>query len=110
MSPKATKGRARKVVWARRLVQAACLVLFFWLVWATRLGAQAAPGHTPFLFFDLDPLIALAGRVPADLPAIIRRRPIEVPELLREVNGLTAGQLRAITAQVRRMKQEGSEQ
>jgi len=57
-----------------------------------------------------DPLIALAGRVPADLPAIIRRRPIEVPELLREVNGLTAGQLRAITAQVRRMKQEGSEQ
>ena len=51
-----------------------------------------------------DELIALAGRVPADLPEIIRTQPTCIPELLREARGLSAEQLRRLTDQARRMK------
>ena len=57
---------------------------------------------------NADELIALAGRVPEDLPEIIQRRPTAIPELLREANGLSADQLRALTEHVRKLKQEGS--
>jgi transcriptional regulator with XRE-family HTH domain len=56
---------------------------------------------------NADELIALAGRVPEDLPAIIQRRPTAIPELLREANGLSADQLRALTEHVRKIKQKG---
>ena len=54
-----------------------------------------------------DEWIALAGRVPEDLPEIIQKQPTEISELLREANGLTAEQLQKLTQQARRLKQRG---
>ena len=51
-----------------------------------------------------DEWIARAGRMPEDLPRIIQKRPLEMPELLREASGLTAGQLRRLTEEVRKLK------
>ena len=51
-----------------------------------------------------DEWIALAGRVPDDLPEIIQQQPTEMPELLREASGLTAEQLRKVTDQIRKLK------
>jgi len=53
-----------------------------------------------------DEWIALAGRVPDDLPGIIQKQPTEMPELLREASGLTAEQLRRLTEQARKLKDE----
>ncbi len=39
---------------------------------------------------NADELIALAGRVPEDLPEIIQESPTDVPDLLRAVRGMTA--------------------
>ena len=49
---------------------------------------------------NTDEMIALVGRVPEDLPAIIQRQPAEMPELLRETIGLSGGQLRKRTSQI----------
>jgi transcriptional regulator with XRE-family HTH domain len=54
-----------------------------------------------------DEWIALAGRVPEDLPGIIQRQPTEVPDLLRAVKGLNADQLRRLREDAQRMKREG---
>jgi len=54
-----------------------------------------------------DELIALAGRVPQDLPAIIQSEPTEMPELLREARGLTAEQLRKLRDEIKRLREEG---
>lgn len=51
-----------------------------------------------------DEWIALAGRVPEDLPGIIQKQPTEMPELLREASGLTADQLRQLREHVRKIK------
>jgi transcriptional regulator with XRE-family HTH domain len=51
-----------------------------------------------------DEWIALAGRVPEDLPAIIQNQPTEMPELLREASGLTAEQLRKVREQIKKLK------
>lgn len=53
-----------------------------------------------------DEWIALAGRVPDDLPAIIQEK-VEVPDLLRAVQGLTAEQLRKLRENAERMQKEG---
>lgn len=53
-----------------------------------------------------DEWIALAGRVPEDLPEIIQTH-VEVPDLLRAVRGLTAEQLRRLREDAERMKREG---
>jgi hypothetical protein len=50
-------------------------------------------------------MIALAGRVPEDLPEIIQRQPTEMPELLREASGLTGEQLRRLTEHIRKLKE-----
>jgi transcriptional regulator with XRE-family HTH domain len=55
-----------------------------------------------------DEWIALAGRVPDDLPEIIRKQPIEIPELLREASGLTAEQLRKLREQAKKLKERGT--
>jgi len=55
---------------------------------------------------NADALIALAGRVPADLSPIIRKHSTEMPRLLREAAGLTAEQLWKLTEQARRLKRE----
>lgn len=54
-----------------------------------------------------DEWIALAGRVPDDLPGIIQQQPTEMPELLREASGLSSDQLRRIREQIRKLKGEG---
>ena len=56
---------------------------------------------------NADEWIALAGRVPDDLPAIIQSQPTKIPELLREVNGLAAEQLQKLTQQARKLKGQG---
>jgi transcriptional regulator with XRE-family HTH domain len=56
---------------------------------------------------NADEWIALAGRVPEDLPEIIQQQPTEIPELLREANGLTAEQLQKPTNQARKFKEKG---
>lgn len=56
---------------------------------------------------NADEWIALAGRVPDDLPAIIHKQPTKIPELLREANGLTAEQLQKLTLQARKLKKKG---
>jgi transcriptional regulator with XRE-family HTH domain len=61
-----------------------------------------------FLGENPDPWIALAGRVPGDLPGIIQQQPTEMPELLRSASGLTAEQLRKLTAQARKLKEGGT--
>lgn len=55
-----------------------------------------------------DEWIALAGRVPDDLPAIIQEK-TEVPDLLRAVQGLTAEQLRKLRENAERMQKEGKQ-
>jgi transcriptional regulator with XRE-family HTH domain len=55
-----------------------------------------------------DEWIALAGRVPDDLPEIIQKEPTEMPELLREASGLTGEQLRKLREQARKLKERGS--
>lgn len=54
-----------------------------------------------------DEWIALAGRVPEDVPKIIHKHPREMPQLLREASGLTADQLRQLREQIRKLKEEG---
>lgn len=56
---------------------------------------------------NADEWIALAGRVPDDLPEIIQSQPTGMPELLREARGLTAEQLRELIEDARRKKQKG---
>jgi len=65
------KRKANVVVWTRRLVQAACLLLFLALFYATRAVEGAAPDSRLKLFFDLDPLIALSTWLAArSLPSL----------------------------------------
>lgn len=54
-----------------------------------------------------DELIAMAGRMPEDLPEIIQRRATEMPELLREASGLTPDQLQKVRDQIRILKEQG---
>lgn len=53
-----------------------------------------------------DALIALAGRMPQDLPAIIRSQPLELAAFLREARGLTREQLRGLVEQAKRLNAE----
>jgi hypothetical protein len=53
-----------------------------------------------------DEWIALAGRVPEDLPKIIQRHPRQILELLREASGLTAQQIERLRELARRMKKK----
>jgi transcriptional regulator with XRE-family HTH domain len=55
-----------------------------------------------------DEWIALAGRVPEDLPGIIQKEPTAMPELLREASGLTADQLRKLSEQAKKLKERGN--
>lgn len=53
-----------------------------------------------------DELIAMAGRMPEDLPEIIQSRATEMPELLREASGLSPDQLQKVRDQIRRLKEQ----
>lgn len=54
-----------------------------------------------------DEWIALAGRLPEDLPRIIHKQPTAMPELLREASGLTPRQLTELLDKARKMKERG---
>jgi hypothetical protein len=54
-----------------------------------------------------DEWIALAGRVPEDLPGIIQKEPTAMPELLREASGLTPQQLGELLEKARKLKAKG---
>jgi len=58
---------------------------------------------------NADEWIALAGRVPEDLPKIIQERPTEFPEMLRVMRGLTPEQIRRLRDNAERMKKEGKD-
>jgi HTH-type transcriptional regulator, competence development regulator len=53
---------------------------------------------------NADELIALAGRVPGDLPRIIQKQPTQMPELLREAKGLTVEQMQMLIDQARKFR------
>lgn len=55
---------------------------------------------------NADELIALAGRMPEDLPKIIQKQPTQMPELLREASGLTADQLRQLVDKAKKLKEK----
>lgn len=54
-----------------------------------------------------DELIAMAGRVPEDLPKIIQSQPEAMPELLRAAKGLTAEKLKQLVEEAKKMKGPG---
>lgn len=55
---------------------------------------------------NADELIAMAGRVPEDLPKIIQKHSVQMPELLREASGLTAEQLRQLVNKAKKLKEK----
>ncbi len=55
---------------------------------------------------SVDEWTSLAGRITEDLPEIIHEAPIDVPDLLRAVKGMTADQLRKLREEAERMKRE----
>ena len=73
-------------------------------------GKEPAPGEFTVrriaeeLDEDPDRLLALAGKVPADLAAIIQERPTLVAELLRAVRRLPAKEVSKISKQIREGK------
>jgi len=58
---------------------------------------------------NADELIAMAGRLPEDLPEIIQNRALEMPELLREASGLSPAQLEKVREQIRKLKEKGDQ-
>jgi transcriptional regulator with XRE-family HTH domain len=52
---------------------------------------------------DADELLALAGRVSADLVNIIQRHPREIASFLRTANGLSAKEMQKLFEEVRRL-------
>jgi transcriptional regulator with XRE-family HTH domain len=66
--------------------------------------AERASKIAELLGENPDAWIALAGRVPDDLEAIIQREPLGIPELLREVDGLSSVQLKKLTDLAKKWK------
>jgi transcriptional regulator with XRE-family HTH domain len=73
-------------------------------------GQEAPPGEGTVrriaeeLGQDVDEVLALAGKVPADLVAIIHERPAAVAELLRSVRRVSAKRVGEISKQIREGK------
>jgi transcriptional regulator with XRE-family HTH domain len=55
---------------------------------------------------DPEELIALAGRVPADVTDIIKRQPIEMTALLRTASGLSREEITRLAEAAKRAKDE----
>lgn len=53
---------------------------------------------------DADDMITLAGRIPSDLPAIIKQHPKEMAMLLRTADRFTPEQLEEVTKALTRIK------
>ncbi len=56
---------------------------------------------------DPDELLALAGKVSSDLPAIIQQRPREMASFLRTAGELSPEELARLTKYVEKMKRSG---
>jgi transcriptional regulator with XRE-family HTH domain len=56
---------------------------------------------------NVDEWIALAGRLPDDLPRIIQEQPQEMATFLREASGLSAEQMQKLIKQARKLKEDG---
>lgn len=54
-----------------------------------------------------DELIAMAGRMPEDLPKIIQSQPEAMPELLRAAKGLTIENLKQLVERAKKMQEGG---
>lgn len=73
-------------------------------------GQEAPPGENTVrriaeeLGQDVDEVLALAGKVPADLVAIIHERPAAVAELLRSVKRVSSKRVSEISKQIREGK------
>jgi transcriptional regulator with XRE-family HTH domain len=59
---------------------------------------------------NADELTALAGRVPEDLPGILRKQPARLAAFMREVSDLTPEQLTVLSEEARRLKGSGTRQ
>ena len=55
---------------------------------------------------DADELLALAGRVSADLANIIQRHPREMATFLRAANGLSPEEMHKLSEEARRLKKD----
>lgn len=53
---------------------------------------------------NADEWIALAGRMPEDVPEIIKDAPVEMPALLRAMRGMTAEELRQLRTHIERKR------
>jgi transcriptional regulator with XRE-family HTH domain len=71
--------------------------------------AERVQRMAELLGVNADEWISLAGRVPGDVPGIIHQQPTEIPQLLREVSGMSADDLRKLRERIRKMKEEGGE-
>jgi len=66
--------------------------------------AERVQKMAKILHVNADELIALAGRLPEDLPKIILDQPIQIPELLRAASGLAPQQLKELKDMARSLK------
>lgn len=55
---------------------------------------------------DVDQLLAMAGRVSADVTDIIKRHPVELSALLRTTNGLSADKIAQLAERAKRAREE----
>ncbi|RYH08578.1 helix-turn-helix domain-containing protein [Tropicimonas sp. IMCC6043] len=55
---------------------------------------------------DVDELLALAGRMPADLADIIKRAPVEVSALLRTTRGMTRDEIARLAEEAKKARGE----
>jgi transcriptional regulator with XRE-family HTH domain len=70
-------------------------------------GEETVKAIAEALGQDPDELLALAGKVSSDLPAIIQQRPREMASFLRTAGELTPEELARLTKYVERMKRPG---
>ena len=56
---------------------------------------------------QVDQLVAMAGRVPQDLHDVLDEHPHEMASFLRTARGLTADDIRQLTEEAKRLKEEG---
>lgn len=69
--------------------------------------AERVKTMADLLGVNSDEWIALADRMPEDLPGIIKKEPTAMPELLREASGLTPQQLSELLEKARKLKGKG---
>jgi transcriptional regulator with XRE-family HTH domain len=67
-------------------------------------GEETVKNFADALGQDPDELLALAGKVSSDLPAIIQQRPRELASFLRTAEGLSPDEMARLTKYLEKMK------